>query len=502
MTPASQPAAFGTEPRRRTLNLLGQEFLSNLFRDWRWVLAGFCLPVMLGVMAASRQTPIYEAEARLLILPSTDYIFRSEIGEAGVGSALDRDQIVAAEIEIIGQAEAKRQVIGEIGLGQLYPGLPPGALDEAVRRFEGQLTFNTTFEASSIRISFRHPDEALAERALALLIQKYLERRRAVFRPPQTDFIERQAEEFERRLAAADEALRSFQQRTRLWSIETQTITLLRQRAEAEELLQQIDQQVRQSEAQLQAFNRAIATMPRQVDAFVEQSERPDVEGARATLVTLEVRRQDLLTRFTEESAFVQDLDRQIASLKEFIDRTALRRQELRATQINSVRDDFVQRQVSLTAAQEGLQAQRSAVLVTIQALNQTLAEVIGNTNDHDRLARERQILEESQQFYARKLEEFSAIAEREARREANIRLTQPPAVPARPTDRRPLIIIGAVLVGMLVGVSVALVRAGLRQRFLTADEVERHYDLPVLLAVDDFRRLPPRLSVGVAPTR
>ncbi len=495
---AQEPPA--APQRRRTLNPFGQEFMSNLFRDWPWVLGGMAVPVVLATLIALNQQPIFEAEARLLILPSNEYIFRSEIGEAGAGSALDRDQIVAAEIEILGQAEIKRQVIAELGLNRLFPGLSATQIPQAVQRFEGSLTFNTTFEASSIRISFRHPDEELAETGLSLLLKHYLERRRMVFRPPQTDFIERKATEFRDRLTLAETELRAFEQQTGMWSAGERMGTVLRQQAEARDLRDQIAQQLSAGEAQATAITRTIAAMPRSLETVVEDGERPDVEGARATLVTLEVRRQDLLTRFTEESAFVQDINRQIEALKAFVERTAPRRQEMRSVQLNAVRDDLVQRRVALLASLDGWRAQRAAVAATLETLDQQLEQVIGHGVQHQRLLRERAILEESQLFYARKLEEFSSIAEREARRDANIRLTQPPAVPARPSDRRVLIIIGGVLVGLLFGILVALIRAGLRHRFLTADEVERHFDLPVLLAVDQRPRLAPRFAHAALP--
>jgi len=99
-----------------------RDVLTAVFYD-RWaILTAFLVPLCLGIAAAALVRTSYEAEARLLVLLGREYMFRPETGEPIPGFAFDREQIVKAELEILGSRELKAEVIKTIGLDELYPG--------------------------------------------------------------------------------------------------------------------------------------------------------------------------------------------------------------------------------------------------------------------------------------------------------------------------------------------------------------------------------------------
>jgi uncharacterized protein involved in exopolysaccharide biosynthesis len=484
-TGALAGAAASRDAQRRTL-FSPQELLSNFFRDRWWVLVGFTVPVVLASLLALRVTPTWTAESRLLLLPSQDYIFRSEIGEAGTGTALDRTQIVAAEMEILRSFDLRRRLLTREGVPPIYPDMPADALVPAAQRLGAGLNVVSVAESSSIRVEFRHAERTLAAPVLNLLIDAYLDKRREVFTAPQTAFVKEQAEEFAARLSAAEAQLADFLRAQGVADVADQIKLLLRRHGEALEARDQLDQVIAERDAHFVAIERRLASTPVEVDQFVDVSDRPDVEAARANLLNLEIRRQDLLTRFTETSVFVRDIDAQIRELQQLITRGAGRRQETRHRARNAVFDELDRRRITLRSELDGARAQRAQVDQTAREVIVQVERLVQVGAEAEALRRERDILDEGYQFYARKLSQLEEGAEIEARKDGNVRVVQPAIMPTRANDNRGLILFGGVIGGMVLGISLSLIRAGLRQSFLTSQELERHMALPVLVVVND----------------
>ncbi|HRE53382.1 MAG TPA: hypothetical protein PLP22_01165, partial [Candidatus Competibacter sp.] len=93
----------------------------------RLILLTFGLIVALGLLAALKLGTVYTAEARLLVLPSRDYVLRQDVGETGVNMALGDDRIVRSETEIFNNSQLVERVIEDLGLERLYPDIDAGA---------------------------------------------------------------------------------------------------------------------------------------------------------------------------------------------------------------------------------------------------------------------------------------------------------------------------------------------------------------------------------------
>jgi uncharacterized protein involved in exopolysaccharide biosynthesis len=350
--PRGTASEAGFAPRGVTM----RDVLTAVFYD-RWaIMVALLVPVCLGVAASLLVRTTYEAEARLLILLGREYVFRPEAGENTQSFSFDRDQIVKSELEILGSRELKAEVIKTIGLEEIYPSMTlgsavdapsstgrqrPRALDLAVERFEKDLKLTAVQGSNVIQLAYSHRDPQIAAEALNLLIRFYIEKRREVFSQTRSTVLVQQRDTYAKQLADIEARLQAFRSQNNISNIEEQTNLLLRQEYDLNTAAQQLDERVRGLQAQGQGLKAQIAGTPAQILLSQDTTRTRALESARATLMGLELRRRDLLTKYRESSRIVVDVDAQIAEARRFLAEDQSASSDSTRTGRNPVLDDL-----------------------------------------------------------------------------------------------------------------------------------------------------------------
>jgi succinoglycan biosynthesis transport protein ExoP len=478
-----------------------RDVLTAVFYD-RWaILTAFLVPLCLGVAAAALVRTTYEAEARLLVLLGREYMFRPETGEAIPGFAFDREQIVKAELEILGSRELKAEVIKTIGLDEIYPGatlLPtaepepaPGApprrtraIDLAIERFEKELKLSAVQGSNVIQLAYSHRNAQIAAEALNLLVRYYIDKRREVFSQTRSGVLVQQRDQYAKQLADTELKLQDFRTRNSISNIEEQTNLLLRQEYDLNTALQQLDERIRGLQAQGQGLKAQIAQTPAQVTLSQDTTRTRSLESARATLMGLELRRRDLLTKYKESSRMVADVDAQIAEARRFLAEDQPTASDSTRVGRNPVVDDLERDLARLEAELQGQRARKGELDLSLKKLRERLSGLTAQDRQFRDLERERSILEENYRTYTTKLEEARITEEFDRNKSANIRIIQSAEPPAVGKSLRLPIVAASMFLGLLSALATAFVVAQMRQIFLTPDDVERGLGLPVLLVV------------------
>ncbi len=93
-----------------------RELVTLAFRQARLITLVFLAITAVGVLMATTLKAMYTAAARLLVLPSRDYVMRQYVSQVGGPRvALDQNQVVRTEIEIITSRSMAEKVIDTIG---------------------------------------------------------------------------------------------------------------------------------------------------------------------------------------------------------------------------------------------------------------------------------------------------------------------------------------------------------------------------------------------------
>lgn len=504
-----------------------RDVLIVVFRERRFILGVFSLILAAGVLVSLKLGTVYTAEARVLVLPSRDYVLRPEVGDLGVNMAMGDDRIVRSETEIFKNSQLVERVIEEIGLDQFYPdsgvsgsevqdswlarrwralrGLfgdaepPAGAtgdlgpdplaeqerkrLDQAVVRFTASLDVLPVKDSSVIHLTFSDRNPGIAADALNRLILVYLEQRRSVFELSRSQVFIQQRDNFAQRLNRAEQDLEAFKLKYDISAFADQKSLLLRQQAEVQNDKMDTATRLREVEGRLNTIRDQLATVPKDIPLYAESGQQDARDTARATLVTLEARRNELLTKFSETSKFITDLDDQIVKLRAIVTATPPKQSLSRRTGRNPLYDelnaDLVRREgeaAALGARQKSLDAQ-------LTRLTQRLAEFDRLERDFNALMLQRTLLEKNLQTYAQKAEEALIQEELDRQKTANVRVIEQAQTPRQGRSLRMIVLTLALVGGLVIALALAFLKDFFREVLISPEDAERALRLPVLVA-------------------
>lgn len=504
-----------------------RDVLIVVFRERRFILGVFSLILAAGVLVSLKLGTVYTAEARVLVLPSRDYVLRPEVGDLGVNMAMGDDRIVRSETEIFKNSQLVERVIEEIGLDQFYPdsgvsgsevqdswlarrwralrGLfgdaepPAGAtgdlgpdplaeqerkrLDQAVVRFTASLDVLPVKDSSVIHLTFSDRNPGIAADALNRLILVYLEQRRSVFELSRSQVFIQQRDNFAQRLNRAEQDLEAFKLKYDISAFADQKSLLLRQQAEVQNDKMDTATRLREVEGRLNTIRGQLATVPKDIPLYAESGQQDARDTARATLVTLEARRNELLTKFSETSKFITDLDDQLVKLRAIVTDTPPKQSLSRRTGRNPLYDelnaDLVRREgeaAALGARQKSLDAQ-------LTRLTQRLAEFDRLERDFNALMLQRTLLEKNLQTYAQKAEEALIQEELDRQKTANVRVIEQAQTPRQGRSLRMIVLTLALVGGLVIALALAFLKDFFREVLISPEDAERALRLPVLVA-------------------
>ncbi len=500
-----------------------RELAGSAFADRRRILGVAAGVLALALVAAVLVPAKYAASSSLVVLLGTEFTLRPEAGAPPAASQpMTSDEIMKAEIEILGGDDLHEQVVRHIGLATLYPRMldPPGLVSQAVTavrdglddagralgldiaprrpvdlvklavvtRFDPALTAEATKDANVLTVTFRHEDAALSARVVNELVAAYLDRRRDLYGDVQLATVAAQARAAGVALAEADARLAAFKAAHAISDYPTQRDLMLHRRdlvlgaaQDAHALQAGLAQRIATLSGQL-------AATPQTVLAYTESDPDARASATMAGLADLRGKAADIAQRFLPGSRVMADMQAQLAAREAELRHarggggaSALR--TTRSANYDSLLLDRMHAQTDLraAAAQEAADAAQAGALGTeLTALDRSEDELV-------RLTRTRTLAESVQGDAVRLLQDRKLIEAVAAARADSVRVIQPAREPLKP---RPLKLIIA-----LVGVVGSLMTAGLtavacevlRRGFIAPETLERRMGLPVLACVPEW---------------
>lgn len=495
-----------------------RELVTLMFRQARLIMVVFFTIAALGVAGAATLKPLYPAETRVMVLPSRDYMMRQDVGlTSGPVIALDQNQVVRTEIEIMTSRTMIERVVDVVGPERLYPDVafedamakpspiatfaawargllgmagtqePPAEntlRGKIVSAFAKDLTVNPVKDANVITIVFSHRDRVIAAETANALVDAYLDHRRAVLAQPRTEVFSSKRQEYAERLRGVETQLEAFKAENNISSFPDQKSLLLRQHAEMAS--ERIDTSTRLSEAEgrLVALRQTLRATPEQIELYSESSSQDSRDTARSTMVTLEMRRNELLTKFREDSRYVTDLDDQIAQLRRIISQTPPKQADTKRQGRNPVYDQVATSVATLEAEVASLRQRALSLTEKVEMLSVRLAEFDHAERRYNELVLQRQLLEDNLKTYSQKVEESTIMEELDRQKTANVRVVQYAQPPSDGRSLKALAALLSVVGGAVVALTLAFWIEMKREIMVTPEAAERALKLAVLLSV------------------
>ncbi|MGB6989179.1 MAG: Wzz/FepE/Etk N-terminal domain-containing protein [Candidatus Sulfotelmatobacter sp.] len=481
--PVNSTAAFGFSLR---------DIVTIVFRHKRVVILSF-LGILTGaVLAAVLHAPEYRASTKFLIErerldpvispgESTPPESRGEVTEEELNS----------EVELIESADVLRQVVVSCGLDQKksFLGSLFGAGNDATRiakaakRLQSDLKIEVVRKSNVISVSYTADDPQLAARVLSVLGDAYLKKNVAVHRPPgQFEFFDQETQAYRKNLADAESKLKTFSSQEGGVAPQMARDITLQKLSEFRASLQQTRADIAGTEERIRALEKQAGSTPQRLTTSASQTDDAQVlQGLKATLMTLELKRTELLTKYQPTYALVQEVDKEIADAKASIVTEEDRPIRQETTDRNPTYNWINEELAKAKADYSGLQARAAATQAIVSNYEAKAEELDQKGLVQQDLLRTMKTDEENYLMYQRKREEARMTNALDQTRILNVAIAEQPIAPTLPSNSPWTALVVGLMLAVIVSLGTAFGLDYMDTSFRTPEEVVSELNVPVL---------------------
>jgi uncharacterized protein involved in exopolysaccharide biosynthesis len=484
------------EPVSRTL----RDLAAVGFRHGRLIAIVFFGVLIGGTLAGLFLPSTYESEMKLLVQRERvdPLVSAQPTAPPQPSRGLLTEEELNSEVELLQSQDLLEKVVITLSLHEQKSGSAIGRLfsndsadqprqvAEAVRSLKDNLTVAALEQTNLISVKYRASDPQRAAQVLKAMANLYLEKHLAVHRPAgQFQFFEQQAEEYRKKLDAAEAQLATFTREKGTVSAQMERDISLQKLSEFEAGLQQTRAQIAETRDRIAALEKQAADAPeRLITQISTDANARLLQELKSTLLTLELQRTELLSKFTPTYRPVQEVEAKIAQTRAAI--TAAETNPLS----NEVTDrdptyEWIRAELAKARSElKALEARATATTKTIAAYRENSRRLNQQGIAQQELLRSAKAYEENYLLYLRKREEARITDEMDKRGILNVAVAEEATAPSLPSSSPWLYAVSTFLLAILLSVGSALVADYLDPSFRTPDEVRAILRVPVLAAV------------------
>jgi uncharacterized protein involved in exopolysaccharide biosynthesis len=336
---------------------------------------------------------------------------------------------------------------------------------------------NTTM----IRVSYRASDPERAVRVLQTLSELYQRKHTAVRHSTMTlDFLDQQASRFRAELTSAEAHLAEFDARESVVPRQT-----LRQLDEFEGDLQQELISAYATEKRLAELKALAASLPEdQTTETKEEDNGALLAQMESMLLSLEMKRTEMLARYAPTYRPVQEIQTQIADAQQAITRVRQSPLETSVSDRLPVQDWIAIQSARAEADRAELDA-KAAATDRIVKQDQAIARQFGRqAASRDQLVRNVETAQDSYRLYIRQREEERISQALDRARVLNIAIAEPPSLSALPSIHTGWFLLEGLLLAAGAGMATGYIVDLLDPSFRTPDELGQYLGIEVLASV------------------
>lgn len=475
-----------------------RDLAAILFRRRRLIglsFAGMFLGVVL--VAVVFVANHYEAHLKVMVNHErSDAVVTPEPGnQVQLSSEAVTEEELNSEAELIKSRDSLEKVVAATGLDQkksISDYLPFAKHDDRTRiakaalRLSKDLTVEQLKKTHLIEVTYPSSDPELAASVLTSLSKLYLEKHVEVHRPAGTlNFFEQETRSYQKGLQDAEEKLASFSQQTRGVSAPLARDIAVQKLAEfnatlltTKSAITETEQRIKDLETQLKATPARSSTMDHTTDPYLL------LQTDKSTLLTLELKRTELLTKFDPSYPLVQEVDKEIAETKAAIAEAEKAPTRDQATDRDPTWELLREELAKAKADLATLKGREAGTAAAVRNYQQSTVQLDQTALAQQDLLRQAKADEENYLLYLHKQEEARISNALDNRRIVNVAVAEAPTVPALPAISPWLF----ALLGGLLSAAVSLVLAFAAEYFDTSlrtpDQVREVLDVPVFASI------------------
>jgi uncharacterized protein involved in exopolysaccharide biosynthesis len=475
---------------RRPLPTL-RDVVAVLFRQRRAMLTAFVV-VVIAVVASGVWVSKYEAKMKILVLRQRSDAILTPSANAPAQFSGDQvsEEDLNSEVELLNSEDLLRKVVLTTGLSGKSGSPTDRDIEIRIATAERKLGKNLKIvplrKSNVISVEYSNRNPQLAAQVLQALAAAYTEKHLELHRSSgEFKFFDQQTEQYQQGLDQAQAKLTDFTKGTGVVSAQLERDSALQQANEFDSTAHQAQTTMIETEQRVRALQAQLQSMQPRMTTVVRTSDNPQLlQQLKSTLLNLELKRTELLTKYEPTYPLVQEVDQQITDAK-----SAISAEESKPIREESSDQDpnYQWVRAELTKAQadlSGLKARATTAASIAGQYHEAAQRLDQDGLFQQNLLQAAKTQEENYLLYVHKREEARISDALDQRGILNVAMAEQPVVPALPS-RSPLSV--AFLTLLLAGtlsVSTAFVIDFMDPSFRTPDELANYLGMPVLAAL------------------
>lgn len=473
-----------------------RELAMVLFRQGRILIVVFCIVFLLAIVYAVGGTSY---RARLQILMRRGRSDPPATGQPNAPPDFSRVEVseeeLNSEVELLKDDDVLRRVAGANNLPAhdwlrwLRPHEEQAAkLERAARKLSSQLDVIALKKTNVIAVTYEASDPDLAAHVLQSLASLYLEKHTQVRRPGgEFQFFDEQTAESRRQLESAERKLLDFNNAHGIVMAAQQRDLILQRLNDVEAGFRQTQLQMSDAGTRIFELRAQLGQLPERTITQVRTADNPELMRAlKGSLLDLELKKTQLLTKFEPTHRLVQEVDRQIGQAKDAIANEKL--SPLRdETTDQDVNYEWARAELEKAEVEKKALEARQATAIRQLSEYRSLARELGeNAVIQDDLTSSEKAAQENYLLYVKKREEARMSDALDQGGIVNVAIAQKPVVPAIPLWP-PVVVVFVGFAGALVsGIGAAFAADYLDPALRTPEEVFACLEIPVLASLPE----------------
>ena len=475
-----------------------RELVMVLFRQGRIFVGVFGLILILALVYAFAGAT-YRSETRILVRRGrADPPATAEQNAPPDFSRVEvTEEELNSEVELMKDDDVLRRVVRETNLAAhdwllwFRPHEEDAArVERATKKLAQRLKVDAIKKTNLIAVSYESSDPHVAADVLRSLAGSYMDKHIEVHRPGgQLHFFDREAGESRRQLEEAQERLKTFTGSRRVVMAAQERDLMLQRIEETEASYRQTQVEIAETAHRIQELRSQMATFPERTTTQVRTSDNPELLRAlKASLLELELKRIQLLTKFEPTHRLVQEMEQQILEAKAAIN----------AEKLSPLRDETTDQSTNygwdkaeLQRAEvemKGLEARKATTGAHLADYRDRVRQLGDDAIAQDDLASSEKAAEENYLLYVRKREEARVGDALDQGGIVNVAIAEQPVVPALPVWPAGAVMIVGFVAALASGTGSAFAADYMDPALRTPEEVLSCLEIPVLASLPEER--------------
>ncbi len=496
-----------------------------LFRHKKKALIFFFIVALTVTLGTFLAPDFYESDAKLLVKVGRESVALDPTVTTGqiITVSQPREYEINSELEILMSREVAERVVEAIGACVILKRNNKDTLDntssigvawdvisktgqkvrfalvkvdqyvparkesnKATLKFMKNLDINVKKNSNIISLSYKAEDPKLAQDVLTKTIDFYLEKHIAVHRTTGSyKFFIEQSNQLRDKLAQSEETLRKVKNRTGISSLNEQRTILLERIGGLQQEIGVTEADLATSKSKARELQRMLVNLPERVE--IERTAGVDNMAygyMRNALFGLQLREQELLSKYTEENQLTKEVRRQIAEAQ-----TLLNKEEPTHTQVTqSLNAEYQQVKLNLLAEKATFSSFEGKIKALKKLLADSRDELKAFNNSETqivRLQREMAIQENNYQKYVDNLEQARIDQALQMQKISNIGVVQQASFPMNPSSPNKMLnLMLGLFFGIFGGIGLAFFSEYIDHSLKTQEDMEKKLNLQTLVVI------------------